>query len=222
MALLSKSVITMAENIQNSIVNMFNGNPLIATFIVALLPIFELRGAIPFGMSVKVWGGLALNATQAFLISFLATCLVIPIVALFFIPLLNYLKRTKLFKKISEKIFGHFENKATNINKTKSNSRLKKIMCIMGFVAIPLPLTGVYTGTVLAVLIGLNFYETLIACVSGNLIAGIIITLISTVLKENSIYVLYGFIVLLVAIVLVSLVKKLVIKIRTKKLNKQV
>lgn len=209
----------MAENIQNSIVNIFNGNPLMATFIVALLPIFELRGAIPFGMSVKIWGELALSSTQAFLISFFATMLIIPVVTIIFVPLLNFFKKTKTFKNFSEKILNHFKNKANTVNKTKSNSRLKKMLAIIGFVAVPLPLTGVYTGSVMAVLIGLNFYETLIACATGNLIAGVIITLLSTVLKDNSIYVLYGFVILLVAIVLIMLIKKLVLKIRANKLK---
>ena len=89
----------------------------------------------------------------------------------------------------------------------------------MSFVAIPLPLTGVYTGTVIAVLMGLNFYECLLACVSGNLIAGIIITLISSVLKENSIYLLIAFIGILILTILFSLIKKLIIKLKAKKQN---
>ena len=192
----------MIETIQNSIVNAFDGNPLLATFIIALLPIFELRGAIPFGMSASIWGVYALSPIQAFLISFLATSLIIPFIALIFIPLLNYLKTTKPFKNISEKLINHFKKKADSVNKNNAKSNWLKIFLVMSFVAIPLPLTGVYTGTVIAVLMGLNFYECLLACVSGNLIAGIIITLISSVLKENSIYLLIAFIGILILTIL--------------------
>lgn len=206
----------MIENIQNSITNVFGENPLLATFIIALLPIFELRGAIPFGMSTHIWGTQALTSIQAFLISFLATSLIIPLIALVFIPLLNTLKKTKTFKNISEKIFNHFNKKANSVNKNEDKSKWYKMLGVMGFVAVPLPLTGVYTGTVIAVLIGLNFYETLFACVTGNLIAGIIITLLSTVLKDKSIYLLFAFIAILVITIIVSLIKKLVLKFKAK------
>ena len=209
----------MIETIQNIIVNAFDGNPLLATFIIALLPIFELRGAIPFGMSASIWGVYALSPIQAFLISFLATSLIIPFIALIFIPLLNYLKTTKPFKNISEKLINHFKKKADSVNKNNAKSNWLKIFLVMSFVAIPLPLTGVYTGTVIAVLMGLNFYECLLACVSGNLIAGIIITLISSVLKENSIYLLIAFIGILILTILFSLIKKLIIKLKAKKQN---
>ena len=209
----------MIETIQNSIVNAFDGNPLLATFIIALLPIFELRGAIPFGMSASICGVYALSPIQAFLISFLATSLIIPFIALIFIPLLNYLKTTKPFKNISEKLINHFKKKADSVNKNNAKSNWLKIFLVMSFVAIPLPLTGVYTGTVIAVLMGLNFYECLLACVSGNLIAGIIITLISSVLKENSIYLLIAFIGILILTILFSLIKKLIIKLKAKKQN---
>lgn len=198
----------MSESIKEIVVNMFNGNALIATFIIALLPIFELRGAIPFGMSTQVWGGNALSALSAFLTSFLATTLIIPIVALIFMPLLKYLKTTKTFKKLANFVYSHFEKKSETMHKTK-NSKIFKMLGIMFFVAVPLPLTGVYTGTALAVIVGLNFYETLLCCTAGNAIAGVIITLLSTVLKEHSIYILYAFLIVLLIAIIFAVVKKL-------------
>ena len=116
-------------------------------------------------------------------------------------------------------LINHFKKKADSVNKNNAKSNWLKIFLVMSFVAIPLPLTGVYTGTVIAVLMGLNFYECLLACVSGNLIAGIIITLISSVLKENSIYLLIAFIGILILTILFSLIKKLIIKLKAKKQN---
>lgn len=201
----------MAKIVMDSIIGTFGSNPLLATFIVALLPIFELRGAIPFGMSTQIWGTQALSAIQSFLISFFASLIVIPVVAVVFVPLLNFLKTTKLFKNISQNVFNHFLLKANLLNKNNSSHTLK-ILGVMGFVAIPLPLTGVYTGTVIAVLLGLNFYETLIACGCGNLIAGVIVTLLATVLKDNTIYLLYVFLGLLVVTLIIAIIKKLIKK----------
>ena len=93
----------MSETIKQLIINMFSGNPTLATFILAALPIFELRGAIPFGMSTQIWGAAALTPISSFLTSFLATTCVIPLVALVFIPILNALKKTRTFKTLAHK-----------------------------------------------------------------------------------------------------------------------
>ena len=85
-----------------------------------------------------------------------------------------------------------FENKIktkTNKIKTGNGSKLKKMIGVGLFVAIPLPLTGVYTGTCVAIMLDLNFYETLIAVTTGNFIAGLIMLAISTIFKNNTLIV---------------------------------
>ncbi len=188
---------------------------MLATFIIAMLPIFELRGAIPFGMSTQIWGNIALSPVVSFLTSFLATSLVVPIITLIFIPLLNALKRSLWFKSLASKFEERIKAKSDKI-KTKGTGTLKKMLGVGLFVAIPLPLTGVYTGTCIAVMLGLNFYETLISVVAGNLIAGLIMLGISTIFKNNSLLVIAIFIILLVIFVLINLTKKLIQKLRSK------
>ncbi len=206
---MSKSVVKMTETIKEAIINLFNNNSVMATFVLALLPIFELRGAIPFGMSTQIWGENALTPLSSFLTSFLATSLVVPIIYFIFTPILNLFKKTKLFKKIAEKFENRIKEKS---NKMENSNTLKKMIGVFLFVAIPLPLTGVYTGTCVAVVLGLNFYETLIACVGGNLIAGIIMLLLSTIFKNNTLIVLYAFIIILVLILLTGFIVKLIKK----------
>lgn len=197
----------MTETIKNTIVNCFQNNPWIATFIVALLPIFELRGAIPFGMSTQIWAGLALTPTLSFLTSLLATSIIVPVIALIFTPLINHLKNSKLFKKLAISFETKIKNKTNNISQ-KGQSKLSKIISVFLFVAIPLPLTGVYTGTCVAVMLGLNFYEILLSVCGGNLIAGLIVLLISTVFKNNTIIVLLGFILLTILFIIFGFVLK--------------
>ncbi len=83
---------------------------------------------------------------------------------------------------------------------------------VLLFVAIPLPLTGVYTGTCVAIMLGLNFYETLIAVTTGNFIAGLIMLAISTIFKNNTLIVFIGFIVLTAIFILVNTLIKLINK----------
>lgn len=206
---MSKSVVKMTETIKEAIINLFNNNSAMATFVLALLPIFELRGAIPFGMSTQIWGENALTPLSSFLTSFLATSLVVPIIYFIFTPILNLFKKTKLFKKIAERFENRIKEKS---NKMENSNTLKKMIGVFLFVAIPLPLTGVYTGTCVAVVLGLNFYETLISCVGGNFIAGIIMLLFSTIFKNNTLIVLYAFIIILVLILLTGFIVKLIKK----------
>lgn len=201
----------MAESIKEIIISTFNDNAMFATFIIALLPIFELRGAIPFGMSTEIWGINALSPLNSFLTSFLATSLLIPIIAIIFIPILNTFKKTKLFKKMAIKFENRIKSKTEKIE-NKSKSKIKKMLGVLLFVAIPLPLTGVYTGTCMAVMLGLNFYETLVSAVTGNLIAGLIMLLVSTIFKNNTLVVLYGFLILLAIIIVVGIIIKLIRK----------
>lgn len=221
----------MTETIKEIVVNTFDSNPTLATIIIAMLPIFELRGAIPFGMSTQLWGDMALSPISSFLVSLFASSLVVPIIALLVSPILKWLKTTKMFCKLAEwfetKIKKHttkIENTSTipNENLTpsapqKNNiNNTKKMWGVFLFVGIPLPLTGVYTGTCMAVMLGLNFYETLLCVVGGNILAGIIMLITSTIFKSNTLVVLYIFIAVLIAILLYNLIKKLILKFKTK------
>lgn len=200
------SIYNMAENIKNIIINTFNDNASLATLIIAMLPIFELRGAIPFGMSKSIWGQYALSPLHSFLVSLFGTTLVIPIVALIFSPLLKLLKKTRLFTSLAEKVENRIKTKSEKID---TSTKLKKIIGVLIFVSIPLPLTGVYTGTCIAVLLGLNMYEILLSVGTGNIIAGLIIVALSTILKDNTLIVLYCFIAILIVLLLIGLIKRL-------------
>mgnify|MGYP003303903731 CR=1 FL=1 len=48
---------------------IFGSNSIVATICVAMLPLLELKGAIPLGVSAQLWGAAALNTWQAFLLS---------------------------------------------------------------------------------------------------------------------------------------------------------
>ena len=75
--------------------SIFGNNSILATLIISMFPIIELKGAIPIGMSVDFWGEYALNGDVAFAISLVGSSIVVPIIALIFTPFLNALKRQK-------------------------------------------------------------------------------------------------------------------------------
>ena len=204
------------QNIQEFFVEKFN-SPILATIFIAMLPIFELRGAIPFAMSTSLWGDKALSIGTAFLVSFIGSSIIIPLVALLFKPFLVWLKNSKLFKNIALKLENRINQKGKSFE--NKNSKLKKMLGIIFFVGVPLPLTGAYTGTALAVTIGLNFYDTLLSVLIGNLIAGVVIALLSSVTENAANIMLLVFVLTLLIVIATHFIKFLIKTIKNKKEN---
>ena len=144
------------------------------------------------------------------------------ILTFLFWPIFKWLKQTKAFKKLALWVENKLNNKAENINnKTENEKDAKKIkwlkiIGIFGFVAIPLPLTGVWTGTCLALFIGLNKKETMSTVILGNIVAGLLMTLISYFFADNTMIVFYAFFILVGVFILFALIKKLIKKIKIK------
>ena len=139
----------------------------IITALFCLLPISELRGAIPYALS----NGLPLWLTYIYCVSL--NFLVAPIL-FFFLTTLH-----KVFIKIDfyKNLFDKFIIRARH----KVEDKVKKYgyLGIMIFVAIPLPITGAYTGTLGAWILGLSRKKTCIAVAGGVAIAGIIVSAVS-------------------------------------------
>lgn len=232
----------MTEFIENIFSNIFGSNVVLATILIAMVPIIELKGAIPFSMAVDIWGSNALQFLPAMLCGILGSSLIVPILALLYIPIINFLKKTKLFRKIAIKIENRINAKKIGID-NKIEEKLKqeealnnqeideeaikykkqkknfwiKFFSVFMFVAIPLPLTGVWTGTCLAVVLGLNFWQTCLCVIPANILAGVIIALVSLLFGDST----WIFVLILLAIIAIIIIgyviKKIIQKIKTKK-----
>lgn len=188
----------------------------LATVIISMFPLIELKGGIPVGMSKDFWGEYALNSITSFFLALLGSCLVVPILALIFKPIIEFLKRTKLFKKIGHMLDAKVKNHSESINnKTKNEKSEKKkiilkMLFIFGFVAVPLPLTGVWTGTCVAVAIGLNFWQTVVSAVLGNAVAGLIIMTVCAVFPEFTTILFVIFLVFIVFMIIYAIIKNVI------------
>ena len=213
----------MSEWIKELFVTIFGTNSWLATLIISMIPIVELRGAIPFGAATDFWGDNALELWESLLFSLLGSTFVCVLLTFLFWPILKWLKQTKIFKRMAVFIEKKLNRNAEGINKKtqseKDAKRIKwlKIIAIWGFVAIPLPLTGVWTGTCLALFIGLNKKQTMATVISGNVVAGLLMTLISYFFKENTMIVFYAFFILVGIFILYEVVKTLIKKIKARK-----
>ncbi len=134
--------------------------------LVSMLPIVELRGAIPIGMAM------GMSAQHAFMTCFIGSLIPVPILLFGIRPVFVWLKQTYIFNKIIHKL----------INRTLDKSYYVERYGFWGlllFVAIPLPGTGVWSGTLAAVLLDIRFKVAFPAIVIGNLIAAILIVTLS-------------------------------------------
>lgn len=204
----------MVEFVEQFIVYIFKDNSFLATFFISMVPIIELKGALPFGMSAKIFGERALSPVSAWITASLGSFVPAVFLVWLFVPIMNWLKRTKTFGKISNKFEQRFKKNADKIDVQTKNSKseFKKLFMLMLFVAIPLPLTGAYTGSAIAGYLNLGYFKSLGAILVGNLIAGGIMTLLCTIFKgyETLIFIVFiAIVAIFVAIKLISgLVKK--------------
>jgi uncharacterized membrane protein len=178
---------------------------LLVTFTVAAAPVVELKGAIPLGIGLALRYGVELNPWVYFIFAYLGSCLPAPFIIMFLRPVLDYLAKTKLFRKFSQWLSNRFSKKTSQINQKadqKSETYIEKLendpikddekelkrrkriewikyISLFVFVAVPLPLTGCWTGSGIAAFMGLNLKKGLPIILLGNLAAGLLIMFLS-------------------------------------------
>jgi uncharacterized membrane protein len=141
---------------------------LLFTLALCLLPISELRGGLPYALSNDV------PLLAAYLICVAANALVAPLVYLFLSSLHRLLVRWQAYRRLFDRIVER--------SRRKVHAKVEKYgyAGLMIFVAIPLPITGAYTGTLGAWILGMDRRKTILAVFGGVLISGIIVATVFT------------------------------------------
>lgn len=207
----------MRELIQEIVLKIFGNNPVLATIFIAMIPIVELRGAIPFGSSKELWGDNALSLFEAGVYSFVGSIISAVIIILLLIPIFNLLKKTRFFARIVATFEEKFKKQSDKIESDaidKKNKYLKKWLGVMTFVAIPLPLTGVWTGSAIAVFLQMGFSKSFTAVSIGALIASFIMIFVTKLLGDDALIIFYVFAIMFLVIISIYLIKSF---IKTKK-----
>ena len=153
----------------SSIISYFEQFKELGIFIISLIPVVELRGAIPAGFAIGI------NPVLLYIICVMGNILPVPFILAFIRPIFNMLKKTRLLGFIKK-----LEDRA--LNKSKS-VRQKSILGLMIFVAIPLPGTGAWTGSLIASMLNMRFKYALPAIILGVLISGAIVTAVCLILQ---------------------------------------
>lgn len=137
---------------------------LLTVFLMSAVPIIEQRGAIPMGIFAY-----NMNPVLVLIVSLLGSLLPVPFILLLFNSIFKWMKRYRVFDSLNNII----ENK---IRKNSGKLEKYKEIGLIIFVGIPLPTTGLWTGSAVAAFMGLDFKKSLLCTVVGGLISSIVIT----------------------------------------------
>ncbi len=138
--------------------------PELATLLAAMLPIAELRGAIPWAVLV-----LGMPLWKAYLLAVVGNLVPIVPLLLVFQPVSRWLHRFGLWQRFYQWLERRTRARGEVVEKYEA-------LGLMAFVAIPLPVTGAWTGAFAALLFGIRFRRALVAILGGVLIAGAIVS----------------------------------------------
>ena len=139
-------------------------------FLVSMVPLIELRGAIPYGVmfGLPLW--------QTFLIAIEGNMLPVPIIFFFARRVLEW----GADKPVIGKFFSFFLEKGHKGGaKLQAKAGGGLYWALLLFVGIPLPGTGAWTGTLAASLLDMDFKKSVLACMGGVLLAGVIMGVLS-------------------------------------------
>lgn len=172
----------------------------IIVFFISMVPIVELRGAIPIAESLK------LNIFLYYPIAIVGNILPVPIIFWFARKVLEWGKDKKFIGKFFTWCLEKGAKGGEKLKKSAGNSGI--FWALLLFVGIPLPGTGAWTGTLAASFLNLDFKTSITAVSLGVILAGIIMSLGS---KIVSIFGWYG-VIAIIAVLLILILASIVIK----------
>ncbi len=132
--------------------------------LVSMLPIIEVKGAIPMGL---LWG---LNGWEAFIAAVIGSSIPVPFIMLLLKPALRWMR--SLPYKPCHVYADWFERRAM---KKKGRISEKSLIFLFLFVAIPIPTTGVWMGSAIATLLDIRIKYALPIILLGNIVASLIL-----------------------------------------------
>ena len=149
----------MGEKLLNWFMQVLAGMPnWLIVGIVSMVPLIELRGGLIAAalLGMPLWEGI--------LFCLIGNIIPVPFILLFITPIFNWLKTTKLFRPLVEKIEARSMGKSEKIRKAE-------FWGLVLFVGIPLPGTGAWTGSLIACLLNIDKKKAFCAVIIGLLLA---------------------------------------------------
>lgn len=162
------------QGIVSSIVSSLSGkiSKEFIVFLVSMIPLLELRG------SILAAGFMNMEFLPTFIAAVIGNMVPIPFILIFIKMIFNLMKKTKHLGKLANSIEKKALSKSEQIEKYG-------YFGLFLFVAIPLPGTGAWTGSLISVLFGMKKWKSLIAIFMGVVTAGLIMSLLAFGIIKN-------------------------------------
>lgn len=164
----------------------FSGCVWLAIFLMSMIPMLESKVAIPFALSKQVWGDAVLSPVVACLVSFAGSM----------VPALLLVVICKLCKK---KFSGFLISNSQKFSRNKIAAKIQvlsqkttvfqKCIYLAGFVAFPMPFTGLYSGSVIVGFSNLKWWQGVVSLAVGALVSCVGITILCCLFENSAFYI---------------------------------
>ena len=137
---------------------------------LTVLPFIELRGGLPVIVEYVTRNGL--SVWPYFFIVIILNILVILLIFMFFDLLHDVFMKWKFYRRVVGRVLARVQKK---VEKVRDRMDRWGYVALMLFVAVPLPVTGAWSGSLIAWTLGLNRFKSFLAISGGIIIAGLIV-----------------------------------------------
>jgi uncharacterized membrane protein len=162
-------------------------------FFMSMIPWLEARYVIPVAIKIMGW-----QWWQAFPLAVAGNILPVPFILLFFKYIEKYLRRFKFWSNLMDRLFAYTRRRAD------VKIQNYKYAGLLLFVAVPLPLTGAWTGSLIVYLFGLKFIKSFITIFIGIVAAAAIMTFL-TLTGVDIMIIILGIVVLAIIMVIFAI-----------------
>ncbi len=160
----------MKDSIINFLESIFGNVRSLVILVGSAIPITEQRATIPLGI---YWG---MNPWLVFFLAFLGSLLPVPLLLLLYTKVLELLSRISWLNWFTTAVDNKVRHYARRFEKSTEAA-------LIIFVAIPLPGTGLWTGSMVASLLGFKFLKSLVCMILGALLSATILTITFSLIR---------------------------------------
>ena len=139
---------------------------ILITFFISMVPVIELRGALPIGV------GMGLEPWMALVVSIIGNMVPVPFIIIFIRRILNWMHRFEKFDRLAKRLEAKAERQGDKLVKYET-------LGLFLLVAVPLPGTGAWTGSLVAALFDLRLKTAIPTIFAGVVAAGLVVFFIT-------------------------------------------
>jgi len=176
----------------------------LVVILVSAMPLIELKGGIPVGVK------LGMHPWSAFFWAFFGSSIVCIPLLLVLKPFFTWAKKRKAIGGFFQKVENMFLAKAKKEQDAEKVAEHKKVWVTFLFAALPLPGAGVWSSSFIAVLLGLRFWPAVLAIVGANLLEGLFIWGLTTLIGEKNVSIMIMAIFIAILIYLAYFIYKVI------------